>query len=91
MSKKFSVKKPSDEELEKLNIDAWGIWEKEKSEFPWEYDQKETFYVFEGKATVTLDDGIKFSFGEGDLVEIAKGVSCTWKVHEDIRKAYKFG
>lgn len=91
MSEKASVKKPTKEELEKLNIDSWGIWEKEASEFPWEYHEKEIFYVFEGKATVKLDDGEIVEFGKGDLVKFAQGVKCTWTIHKDIRKAYKFG
>ncbi|MHA1879493.1 MAG: cupin domain-containing protein [Candidatus Heimdallarchaeota archaeon] len=91
MVEKATVKKPTKEELEKLNIDSWGRWEKEVSEFPWEYHDKETFYVFEGKATVTLDDGQKVEFGKGDLVTFAKGVKCVWKIHEPIKKAYKFG
>lgn len=91
MADKVTVRKPEEGELEELDIDSWGIWEKEASEFPWEYDEKETFYVFEGKAKVELDDGTKVEFGKGDLVEFPKGVKCTWKVEEDIRKAYKFG
>lgn len=91
MKKKATVKKPTEKELNDLNINSWGIWKKEASEFPWKYDEKEIFYVYEGKATVTLDDGTTVEFGKGDLVTFAQGVECTWKIHEDIRKAYKFG
>ncbi|NHJ06094.1 MAG: DUF861 domain-containing protein [Candidatus Heimdallarchaeota archaeon] len=91
MTKKAFVKKPTKEELKKLDIDSWGIWEKEASEFPWEYHDKEIFYVYEGKATVNLENGQVVEFSKGDLVEFAKGVKCTWTIHEDIRKAYKFG
>ncbi|MBD3193017.1 MAG: DUF861 domain-containing protein [Candidatus Heimdallarchaeota archaeon] len=91
MTDKVTIRKPEEGELEELAIDSWGIWEKEVSEFPWEYDEKEIFYVFEGQVSVELDDGTKVEFGKGDLVEFAQGVKCTWKVHKDIRKAYKFG
>ena len=91
MSDNVLIRKPTQEELTKLNIDSWGIWEKEVSEFPWEYHDKEIFYVFEGKAIVSLDDGQVVNFGKGDLVVFAKGVKCIWKVLEPIRKAYKFG
>jgi len=91
MTGKALVRKPTEEELENYDFDSWTIWEKEISEFPWEYHDKETFYVFEGRATVVLDSGEKFEFGKGNLVIFAKGVKCTWIVHEPIRKAYKFG
>ncbi len=88
---KVIIRKPSKEELEKLGIDSWGIWEKEPSTFDWEYDFTETFYVFEGKATVKLENGEEVSFSAGDLVTFPKGIKCTWTVHERIKKAYTFG
>lgn len=91
MSKIITIKRPNEEELKKLNIDSWGIWEKESSEFPWIYDDKETFYVFKGEATVQLESGERINFGVGDLVTIEKGTKCTWTIRKDIRKAYKFG
>jgi len=53
MTGKALVRIPTDEELEKFDYDNWPKWEKEVGEFPWEYHDKETFYVFEGSATVT--------------------------------------
>ena len=91
MTKKASVRKATEEELKKLGVDSWGIWEKEASVFPWEYHDKETFYVLEGKATVKLADGQEVQFSKGDIVEFAQGVKCTWTIHEAIRKRYKFG
>lgn len=35
---------PDQKELEKRGVFEWSIWEKEESEFPWSYDQKETCY-----------------------------------------------
>ena len=84
------IKKPTEEELKQLNIDSWGRWEKEPSIFDWSYDMTETFYVFEGKAKVTLDNGQEVTFGKGDLVTFEKGVSCKWEVIETIKKAYTF-
>jgi len=91
MTGKALVRKPSNKELEKYNFDSWPIWEIEVSEYPWEYLDKETFYVIEGRATVILDDGEKIEFSKGNLVIFAKGIKCTWTVHEPIRKVYKFG
>jgi len=91
MTGKVLVRKPTQEELVQYDLDSWPIWEKEVGKFPWEYHDKETFYVFEGSATVVLDSGEKVEFGKGNLVIFAKGVKCTWTVHEPMRKVYKFG
>lgn len=86
-----SKSKPSKEELVKLGIKRWGVWEKEPSTFDWSYDEKETFYVLEGEAEVETSEGTKISFSEGDLVTFPAGVDCTWNVKRAIRKHYKFG
>ena len=36
------VEEPTEEKLLMLNVKSWPIWEKEISEFPWEYDETET-------------------------------------------------
>ncbi len=84
-------KKPSPEELEKLRVSSWPIWEKEESEFDWVYDEEETFYVLEGEVEVTLEDGTKMHIEPGDLVTFAQGVRCRWKVLKPIRKHYRLG
>ena len=86
---KMNVKKPSTEEIS-LTV-SWGTWEKEPSEFPWVYDDKETCYILEGKAEVTDKEGNIVSFEAGDWVTFDKGVECTWKISETINKKYKFG
>ena len=42
---KFEKKQPTEDELETMGVSNWGIWTKEISSFPWEYDTKEIFYV----------------------------------------------
>lgn len=69
---------------------SWGTWEKEISEFTWEYDEKEICYILEGSAEVTAENGEKISFKNGDLVEFEAGLKCTWKIIEDIKKKYIF-
>ena len=44
---KMSKKKPSKEDLKKLNVESWGTWSKEISEFDWSYDDTETCYILE--------------------------------------------
>ena len=85
---KPSVKKPTEEK--RKEAESWPIWEKEKSEFPWEYDEQETCLILEGKATVKTPEG-NIEFGAGDYVIFPQGLKCTWEIKEGIRKHYKFG
>ena len=84
-------KNPSAKHLQDINIFTWPIWEKEVSEFPWHYGEKEVCYLLEGDVTVTPDGGQPVRFGKGDLVTFPAGMSCVWKVQQPVRKHYKFG
>ena len=86
----IKITRPSEEELDKLGIDSWSPWECEPSTFDWEYADRETAYVFEGKVKVKIPSG-EVEINKGDLVEFPKGLKCTWTVIEKIRKVYKFG
>jgi len=86
---KALVRKPTDSE--KKECSKWPTWEKEVSEFPWEYDEKETCLILNGEATVTNETGEKFTFKAGDYVIFPSGMKCTWKITKDIKKHYKFG
>jgi len=88
-SMKPSIKKPSEDE--KQIAKSWPIWEKEVSEFPWEYDNDETCLILEGKITVLNEDGEEFKIQPGDYVVFPKGMKCTWKISENVRKHYKLG
>ena len=85
----METKKPSKQEINETT--GWGEWNKEPSEFPWYYDEKETCYILEGKATVVDKKGKEITFQKGDWVEFEKGLECTWKITENIRKKFKFG
>ncbi len=87
---KFEKRQPTEEELQELGVNNWGIWTKEVSKFPWEYDTKETFYVLEGSAKISSGDD-HISFGPGDLVTCHKDVNCTWEITKPIKKHYRFG
>jgi len=86
----IKVQKLSQEQLKKIGVFAWPIWEKEVSAFPWSYDSIEECYFLEGKVTVESEDGKSVSFGKGDFVTFPKGLSCTWNVKEPVRKHYNF-
>lgn len=85
------TKNPSAAIIEELGCNFWPVWEKESSEFPWYYDEKETCLIVEGNVTVVPETGLPVSFGQGDLVVFPRGMNCVWQVHETVRKHYKFG
>ena len=87
----IEVKKATAEDLEKLGIENWPVWEKEISIFDWEYNEKETCYIINGDVEVIPENGDTVSFGKGDLAVFEKGLKCTWKVKSAIKKHYKFG
>jgi uncharacterized cupin superfamily protein len=87
----ITVEKPTEEKLQKLNVRSWPIWEKEVSEFTWEYDETETCYILEGDVIVTPENGNPVKFGKGDFVVFPERLKCTWKVNSPVRKHFKFG
>ena len=63
--KNVVVKKPSEEETAACK--SWPIWQAEPSTFDWEYTQKETCLLLEGKVTVS-DSEDSVTFGAGDML-----------------------
>ncbi len=86
---KPEIRKPTD--AEKQAAKTWPVWTKEASEFPYEYDEKETCLILDGKVTITNEAGETFEFAAGDWVVFPEGLKCTWKISKDVRKHYKFG
>jgi uncharacterized cupin superfamily protein len=82
---------PDGEILESRDILSWPIWTKEKSKFPWTYDEQETCYFLEGDVIVTPDGGEPVRVGKGDLVTFPAGMSCVWKINSSVKKHFKFG
>ncbi|WP_019509191.1 cupin domain-containing protein [Pleurocapsa sp. PCC 7319] len=87
----FVTSQPSSEQLNQLGVFNWSIWEKEESEFPWTYGDRETCYFLEGDVVVTPDGGEPVTMGKGDLVTFPEGMPCTWKINKAVKKHYKFG
>ncbi len=83
------MRKPTEEE--KREVENWPTWEKEPSEFEWEYGDKETCYILEGLAMVTAENGESVSFGAGDWVVFEPGLKCTWKIDQAMKKHYRLG
>ena len=85
------MKKSKPTPAQVVEAGSWGIWGKEPSEFPWSYPEKETCLILEGSATVISAAGDRLDFETGDLVEFEAGLECTWKIHDSIKKRFKFG
>lgn len=65
-----------------------GIWECTPGSFTWDYTWDETAYLFEGKLTITDQNGIRNELGVGDLIFMPSGTRSTWEITERVRKAY---
>lgn len=83
---------PDQSRLSELGVYAWPIWEKQRSDFAWHYDEKETAYILEGEVVVSAADGQEVEhIKAGDLVTFEAGLSCHWEIKQDLRKHYQFG
>ena len=87
----IKVERLGSEELDKRGVRDWPIWEKEESQFPWSYDDREQCLLLRGDVTVRTDDGQEVRIEQGDFVTFAKGLSCEWIIHKAVRKHYNFG
>ena len=72
------------------NYKSWPIWRCEISKFDWEYAQEEHCYILEGKVEVLHGDNV-VRISKDDYVIFPKGLKCTWRVMEPVRKHYNFG
>ena len=86
----IEVKKPTQDELERLGVFDWGTWESPVRTFAWEYTSTEVCYFLEGRVIVKTDDGDEIEIGKGDLVRFPKGLKCVWNVLEPVKKHFKF-
>jgi uncharacterized cupin superfamily protein len=86
---KITVRKLSQEELKKMGVFSWPVWEKEVSRFDWHYDETEECYLLSGKVTVETAEG-SVNFGKGDFVSFPRGLSCVWNIKAPVRKHYNF-
>jgi hypothetical protein len=85
------VQKLLPDELARLGVYSWPVWEKEVSRFDWHYDTMERCYLLEGSVVVETESGQKVSFGKGDFVTFPAGLSCVWEIKKPVKKHYSFG
>lgn len=88
---KITVKHISENEIKEKGIRTWSTWSCDKSEFPWEYSERESCYIMEGQVEVKTKSGYTISFGVGDFVVFPQGLKCTWKVNQAVYKYFLFG
>lgn len=88
---RIKVERATEARLQELGVSSWSSWGCGVETFDWQYSERETAYVQEGRVTVHEDDGTEVTFGAGDIVTFPAGLSCTWTVHEAIKKVFKFG
>ncbi|MBF0425186.1 MAG: cupin domain-containing protein [Magnetococcales bacterium] len=81
---------PDATRLQSLGVQAWPVWSKEKSYFPWHYDATETCLFLEGEVVVTPEGEQPVTLKSGDLVTFPAGMSCTWEVRKPVRKHFAF-
>ncbi len=86
---KVIIKKLPKNEIEKMGISSWPIWEKEISKFDWQYDTDEECLILEGEVEVETSEG-KFLIKPGDFVTFKSGLKCIWDIKKDIKKHYNF-
>ncbi len=81
---------PSEALLKEMGVSNWPTWEKEVSEFPWEFVTTETALILEGECVMTpTDGGSSTTFKAGDLVVFPLGYKGTWEVKKALKKSYK--
>ncbi|MFH1692411.1 MAG: cupin domain-containing protein [Candidatus Omnitrophota bacterium] len=85
-----TIKKFNEQDLKKMGVFAWPIWEKGVSKFDWHYDSQERCFFLEGRVVLETGDGKRFEFGKGDFVTFAQGLSCVWDIKEPVKKHYNF-
>lgn len=85
----IKIEKLTESEFKRKGIYDWPIWEKETSTFEWTYDEKEQFYLLEGKIRIRTKDS-EYEVQPGDFVTCPKGLDCEWDVEEYVKKHYHF-
>ncbi|MEK7990039.1 MAG: cupin domain-containing protein [Thiotrichaceae bacterium] len=81
---------PAFAKLEQMAVYEWNIKKQKVSQFDWKYDQKTTYYLLEGEASIELENQKPIMVSAGDLVIFSAGTVCHWNITEDIEKHFKY-
>ena len=84
----IKIEKPDPKKIDEIK--QWEIWEKEPCTFDHDQQKTESFYIIEGKASLSTDKGINVDISAGNLVTVESGQMVHWHVHETIKKHFRF-
>ena len=87
---RIHITQPTEQEIRELDVMHWPTWSSDVDKFDWSYDERETCYILQGRATVTAGDE-RVEVGPGDLVVFPAGMDCVWDVTRPIKKHYRMG
>ncbi|MCX4187289.1 cupin domain-containing protein [Methylophaga sp. OBS4] len=65
-----------------------GFWEATPGTYQVTYNADEMVHMFEGKATLTEDNGESVTYVGGDSFLVEAGFKGTWKTEETVRKIF---
>ena len=65
-----------------------GLWWVQPATFRWLFFGHETFYVLEGRAVITTDDGTSVEVKAGDVVSFPMNTPSVWEVKEPLKKMF---
>lgn len=65
-----------------------GYWEATPGTYQVTYNADEMVHMFEGKATLTDENGESVTYAGGDTFVVEAGFKGTWKTEETVRKAF---
>lgn len=65
-----------------------GYWEATPGTYQVTYNADEMVHMFEGKATLTDEDGNSVTYTGGDSFVVEAGFKGTWKTEETVRKIF---
>ena len=65
-----------------------GVWSCTTGKFNWEYTWNETFYLVQGKISISIDDAESKEYNSGDLVFVPNGTNTTWTIIKPVRKVF---
>ena len=65
-----------------------GVWSCTTGKFNWKYTWNETFYLVQGKISISIDDAESKEYNSGDLVFVPTGTNTTWTIIEPVRKVF---
>lgn len=80
-------KNASHHTLAKHDVFSWQTWEKEPSQFVWQFAEREKAYVLHGKVNIKVHGSDEvYLLEKGDFVTFEAGLRTYWHVIEPFKK-----